>query len=383
MAERITENLIMPRHGSATIFKELRPVRSDILARQVHTGLFTGSYRFRRSLLAMLALKYAANLENYREEEDEDSLLVGQVECEKALSQPTGIGMEKVTVFLASLENRPVSIQAILLLEADFSDENRQKFLIRTKKRLYLRDASLGLQSYRARSAFFGAAGVQVSSKTWLEAFPIDSQFQEWHKELLLLEAPLIKNSLGWHPLAGLLATLGTDNANDAAMPYMQFLCAVASCGNALTAAKVLRLEAMSSDFGLREDVFYGLFDKLKPGKLSSGHLQKLLYKARECVPRLAPHVLYLDALEAAHDEQGECSCPAIVELLRADSYAGAEFTGRICESIKYERKAQRTRVAALGKSPDSACLNGQQFYLDSLNMNILNYGGKLNEWHK
>lgn len=212
---------------------------------------------------------------------------------------------------------------------------------------------------------------------------PIDSRFREWHQELLLLEAPLIKNSLGWHPLAGLLATLGTDNANSAVMPYMRFLCAIASYDNALTASKVLRLEAMSSDFGLREDTFYSLFDKVKPGKLSSSQLQKLLHKARECVPRLAPHVLYLDALEAAHDGQGECSCPAIVELLRADSYAGAEFTGRICESIKYERKAQRTRVAALGQSPDSACLNGQQFYLDSLNMNILNYGGKLNEWHK
>lgn len=383
MAEKNTENLIMPRHGPATIFKELRPVRSDILARQVHTGLFTGSYRFRRSLLALLALKYGANLENYTEEEDEDSLLIGPAECEKVLAQPTDTGMEKLAAFLESLENRPANIQAILLLEADFSDENRQKFLIRTKKRLYLRDASLGLQSWPARSAFFGSTGVQFRGKSWLEALPIDSRFREWHKELLLLEAPLIKNSLGWHPLTGLLTTFGTDSANGTAMPYIQFLCAVASFGNALTAAKVLRLEAMSSDFGLREDAFYDIFDKLKPGRLSSSQLQKLLHKARECVPRLAPHVLYLDALEAAHDEKGECACPAIVEILRQDSYAGAEFTTRICESIQYERKAQRTRVTALGKAPDPVCLDGQQFYLDSLNMNILNYGGKLDERHQ
>lgn len=134
MAEKITENLIMPRHGPATVFKELRHVRSDILARQIHTGLFTGSYRFTHSLLAMLGLKYGEKLENYTEEEDEDSLLVGQAECEKALAQPTGMGMEKVAAFLSSLENRPANIQAILVLEADFSDENRQKFLIRTKK---------------------------------------------------------------------------------------------------------------------------------------------------------------------------------------------------------------------------------------------------------
>lgn len=373
----LSDTAIYPSHERNSRYLKLGPIRSDILARSGIAGVFTGAYRFRRFLLERLAAKYGATLQAYTEEEGENALVLGPEDCQRALSSPAGEAMRKVSQFLGPTP--PANILGILVLEADGSDENRQKFLLRTRKRVYLRDHSLGLTSWPAKNVHIGRSGLSVKGQPCLERTPLDARFAEWHRELALLEAPPLRQWAFTHPFAESLAALTAEEASSAAMPYMQLLTAVAKAGNSLDAFTVLRLEALAASLGMSEESFATLL-KAKQSTPAAGaaKLQKRLNSALAAMRAVEPHVLFLDILETAHTLDGKCRCPDMVEILRSEEYAGQEFTRHACESVSNARRAQLALAAAVRPLRNSGQLFGQHCYQDSLTCTLFNWGGKI-----
>ena len=273
-------------------------------------------------------------------------------------------------------------IVALHLIEADHSDENRQKFLLLTKGNIYLRNETLAVEEYDYGEIRFLRDGLEhVGSgrvKRILE-HEFDQRFWEFVQEFALLKRDTLYGVGVRHPMSDL--TLETRQK------YLKFLTEAASADGRLSVAMLLRLEYLAREFrisdgDLTEWLQKTLNENLKPTELKNRFtsLKEWLKKAEakdrlteqlnkeltglltrnepQKIPVQQWHVVFQDILELiAELATGQMEAPhskKLLDILRRDkdSTAGADFVNGYCDFVRLRNQAMRHLGHAVGSIP-------------------------------
>ena len=125
------------------------PVRDIIVPGLSETVYFPLNFCLEDIVIDTVAQKYQADIDDYPLDSDDEHFLIGTQACRKDCKRLDCTYMKKMLVRINAAANLDVSdIFAIYLLGLDDSNENRQKFLLMTKTKLYLLHDTQAIENY-------------------------------------------------------------------------------------------------------------------------------------------------------------------------------------------------------------------------------------------
>lgn len=332
---------------------------------------FPFDWRFEDVVINCLAKKYAVNIENYPEvDEDEERFLIGPEACKNAIAS---IECPYLTKALAVLKEkydfRLKDLVAIYLLNMDDTEDNNQKFIALSKKKIYVRHKSNEIERFSYDNLVFSRKGIQSreiiienlkenrkvagkTSKRWKEDkdrdleelhslinYPFSNEFVKFVHEFQLLRSSTLKGIDRNHPLIG--------KSQDVKTRYFEFLIDCTSSSGMVSAKELLKLEYLARELRIGDNVLLaGLERNLRKKKDDRTITKDFNDLWGNILTEELRYVLYLDILDLIINDKGEAKNENLEELIMDN--VGEKFVKAYIEFTKYKKLAEEKLLQAL-----------------------------------
>lgn len=390
--EKIVSNeerpLLYPSIKQVNIGREIRMeiVKNGILPKTAKDAIyFRVDYRFDRTVIDSLALKYSASADNYPTDsgEEQEHFLLGSTACEDSASDmPSCPYLRKVWEVLQKGRVSRKKVIAIYLLGLDDKEDNEQKFIALAKDKFYLRWETLKLQHVDYQDVSFDDNGIRSKrlipglegeNDGYLLARSLDERFLRFAQEIHLLKAMILSGIDVTHPMLVL--------SKDKRLQYFKFLVTAAAGARNLNARRLLYLEYLAREFRISAEELKRELKSALRGKMSD-HSMANSFSALEqkVIPVELFYVFYQDLLDVSTSDTGEAEWEKLHSLVKKS--AGDTFVRDYCHFLRARREAERYLGLALRnvKYPELRleAMYRLQRYSNALKLQTLKTGVKI-----
>ena len=344
--------LIYPSIKEINALREIKVdiVKNDILPQFAEKAIyFCPDYRFEKIVMDGIAHKYNATVETYPADEDEEHFLLGSTACEESASQLTSCPyMQKAWQVLQQAKISRKKIFAIYLLGLNESEENGQKFIARTKDKIYMRWNTKKLESAAYQAVIFTSegirsqqliAGLEGENDGYLLRFDFAEAFVKFAQEIHLLKMTHLSGIEETHPARGL--------ADEKRLKYIAFLTEAAAGSGKLNARRLLHLEYVAREFRIASSVLKKHVSAAGKRRMPDNKLAKAFWSIDSSVlPEELRYVFYQEVLACITADSGEMEREKLYHLVK--QAAGDSFVAAYREFLNRRRLAESSLCAAL-----------------------------------
>lgn len=370
------------------------------------TVYFPLNFCIEDTVIDAVAKKYNADIENYPDNEDDEHFLIGTKACRKGRKSLNCKYMKKVNVKIdATPEINQNEIFAIYLLMLDDSNENRQKFLLMTKDRLYILYSTQKVESYPYKKIRFTPDGVELRelgedvSQNLLE-YTFDERFLNFAHEFKLMRCTTLVDVRERHPFAhaiddkknpDMVSDMKINVSETDQLPvtrkrhaYMKFLVDTAAAEGYLEAKTIMRLYYMAREFKISADEMLSWLKQAAEGGIRKNKLQAEFTKTLEFLGFKYKFVFVQDLLEVGTDRQGNFHRQELLKIMKRPQFALEKFVGHYLNFI-VKRNAAEFELQNAFQNIDGKeiCFKHSvrtQNYGNRLNLQLTAMGAMLNE---
>lgn len=313
---------------------------------------FSLSFRMSNAVLNAIAAHYETP-EDYplgEEDEEEERFLLGpylvQEFCKK---MPTKcLYMDKAMEIINNTKELVLrDIIGIYLFGTDNYDANKQRFLVMTVNRIYLRDDSLVLKDYDYEDIVIDDDGLHLKAsveslgepKLW--EYPFDKRFISFFRDFMLLKFTILSDRIERHPFV--------DRPMDHRNEYLKFMVIIALSEHRMSVEQLLYLEILAREFHLGSTTLEEMIKAVFKKKTSDRKIRdNLIEITKNYIPAEYMYVFFQDVLRLAINNKGELNQNVILEIISKDNYAGEKFVTAYVEYIKAENTMKEKLMLAM-----------------------------------
>ena len=354
-----------------------------------------------------VAKKYSTGIEFYSGlGDDEEHFLLGTAQCQKGRKFLNCPYMKKVNEKIDAAKNFDTSdLFAIYLLGLDNSNDNRQKFLAMTKKKIYISHNTQAIENYSYKNVRFTPDGIELKSfgesvSQNLLDYYFDERFLNFVHEFMLLRCATLVDARERHPFANvfdekfnpdMVADMKINVAEVEPLPaiekrnsYLKFLVDTAAAEGYLEARTIMRLCYLAREFGVSADSVRSWLKLAANKGIPKNKLQTELTKILSFIGVKYKFVFIKDVLEAGTDSQGVFHRADLLKILKRPQFGVEKFVENYLEFIKKSRAAEyELQNAFQNVNPQEICFKNlvrAQSYSNRLNLQLVSMGAMLNE---
>lgn len=325
-------DLILPAIKDDASEVKLDIIKSDIMAIPGREAIyFPRDFRFNNIIIDSIARKYSSDYPS--SDSDDERYIVGLTNCKGARDIACSYLKKVFKIIDGKKEENLDEIIAIYLFDTDDGEENHQKFLILTKKRIYIRYRSNRLERFEYSDIVFKESGIESIFGESIVNYEIDDSFAEFVQEwLMLLDNPvnIIDSS---HPFAG--------KNLEYRYRYAELMVDAAAADGYLTVDNYLRLEYIAREFRISPEAILEYFYNaahggIKDNKLSGVYSNFVINGLNEEYR----NVFFFDLLGFIARIRKIDARRKAVSILSRKEYLGSECVEKYIEYIKSQHNA-------------------------------------------
>lgn len=322
------------------------PVRDIIVPGISEAVFFPLNFCLEDVVIDGVARKYAAGIENYHADADEEHFLIGAEACRKSKTLNCRC-MKKALARITAEKNIDSAGVSIYLLSTDNSNDNRQQFLLMTKTKLYLLHDAQELKSYDYNAIRFTSGGIELkkicdSIGQKLLAYPFDERFLNFACEFMLMRCTTLADVRERHPFANIVddktapdfvADMGMNVAEADFRPairkrcaYMKFLVDTAAAEGYLEAKNVMRLCYMAREFRIPADYMRSWLKQALLGGIRKKELLTEFSRTLTFIGLRHKFVFVQDLLEVGTDAAGIFHRQELLDILKRPQFGLEKF---------------------------------------------------------
>lgn len=333
---------------SAQEYKITLPVRDIIIPGVSETVYFPLNFCMEDIVIDSIAQKYEASINDYPTDADEEHFLIGTQACRKDCKKLNCTYMKKALVRINAAKNIDLSsIFSIYLLSLDDSNENRQKFLLMTKKKLHLLHDTQTIENYSYNEIRFTPDGIELkrhdeSIGQILLEYTFDERFLSFAHEFMLMRCTTLADVQERHPFANVVddkktpdtvADMGINVDETDFRPamrkrnaYMKFLVDTAAAEGHLEAKTIMRLCYMAREFRVSADSMLSWLKQANTGGIRKNKLLSEFSRTLNFIGLKYKFVFVQDLLEAGTDEAGTFHRQELLKILKRPQFGLEKF---------------------------------------------------------
>ena len=358
------------------------------------------------TVIDAVAKKYKADIANYPDNDDDEHFLIGTKACREGRKNLNCRYMKKVNVKIdATPEINQDEIFAIYLLTLDDSNENRQKFLLMTKDRLYILYATQKVEGFPYKKIRFTPDGIELRElgedvEQNLLDYTFDERFLNFAHEFKLMRCTTLVDVRESHPFAraindkkspDIISDMKINISETDQQPvirkrhaYMKFLIDTATAEGYLEAKTIMRLCYMAREFHISADAMLSWLKHAAEGGIRKNKLLAEFSKTLEFVGVKYKFVFVQDLLEAGTDRQGNFHRQELLKIMKRPQFGLEKFVGHYLNFIGKRNAAEfELQNAFQNIDGQEICFKHSvrtQNYGNRMNLQLTAMGAMLNE---
>lgn len=390
---------------SAHEYRITLPVRDIIVPGVSETVYFPLNFCMNDVVIDAVARKYAAGIDDYPDDDDEEHFLIGTEDCSKSKTLNCAY-MKKALVRINAARNVDSDgVFAIYLLSLDNSNENRQKFLLMTKTTLYLLHDTQAIESYGYNEIIFTPDGIErkqfgESIEPNLLEYTFDERFLNFAQEFMLMRCTTLADVRERHPFANVVddkkspdavADMGINVDETDSRPairkrcaYLKFLVDTAAAEGHLEAKTIMRLCYMAREFRVSGDFMLSWLKQATAGGIRKNKLLTEFSRTLTFIGLKYKFVFVQDLLEVGTDSAGNFHRQELLKIFKRPQFGTEKFVAHYLAFIgKRNAAANELQLAFQHVENREICFKHSvraQNYCDRLNLQLTAMGAMLNE---
>ena len=375
----------------------------DINIPGVHeTVYFPLNFCMEDAVIDAVAQKYEAGAENYPDNEDDEHFLIGTAAFRMERFKLNCPYMNKANIKIAIAENVDFSDGfAVYLLGLDDSNDNRQKLLVMTKKKLCILHDTQAFQTFSYSDIRFTPDGIfdRYAEENLLD-YNFEERFLNFAHEFMLLRCTTLVDVRERHPLAcaiddsanpDMVADMKLDVAEIETRPvmgrrnaYLRFLVDTAAAEGFLEAQTMLRLCYMAREFRVSADSMLSWIKQASRGGIRKNKLQTELTRILDFIGVKYKFVFLQDLLEVGTDSEGNFHRQELLKILKRKQFDAEKFLEHYLEYVGARHRAERELQNAFqnlqNQKNDFKGAVRAQNYISRMNLQLVSMEAMLNE---
>lgn len=349
MKDNIKLSLIYPSIKDDSLESKVDVVKTDILPLSVNNATyFSSDWRFENVVIDCLANKYRGKIEDYpTSDDDADKFAIGITASKQLIKQSTCTYIAKM-VEIIHRDNRinEKNIIGFHLYDIDRGEDNSQKFILLTKKKIFIRFNTKLVEEYDFDELIFCENSIQ--KKGSIESiddsvvdYAMDVDFINYIEDIKSLHIARIEGINETHPVV----TLSLEKKER----YLSFLVDLAITEGRVEVFKLLKLEFLSREFKITTKFLVKCICKSAKSNLSDSRISGVFSDIlRNVLHEEQRYIFYQEILELILNDVGDISKLKIVQLLRNRKYAGEQFVNSYIEFLRNRNKANNALKSAI-----------------------------------
>lgn len=382
------------------------PVRDIIVPGLSETVYFPLDFCMKDLVIDAVAQKYHADIDDYPLDSDDEHFLIGTQACRKESKKLACLYMKKTLVRINAAANLDVSdLFAIYLLSLDDSNENRQKFLLMTKTKLYLLHDTQAIETYGYNDIRFTPDGLELkrlgeSVGQRLLEYTFDERFLNFAHEFMLLRRTTLVDVRERHPFANVIddkkspdvvadMSLNVDEVDGRPSirkrnAYMKFLVDTAAAEGHLQAKTILKLCYMAREFRISGDAMLSWLNHSICGGIRKNKLLAEFARTLTFIGAKYKFVFVQDLLEVGTDDDGNFHRQELLKIFKRPQFGVEKFVAEYLPFVGQRNRAMRQLQTAFQNIDDhEICFKHsirEQSYINGLTLQLAMMGAMLNE---
>ncbi len=381
-------------------------VRDIIVPGLSETVYFPLNFCMEDIVIDAVAKKYRADIDNYPLDSDDEHFLIGTQACRKDSKKLDCPYMKKTLVRINVASNLDVSnIFAIYLLSLDDSNENRQKFLLMTKTKLYLLHDTQAIETYGYKDIRFTSDGLELKRLgetvgQRLLDYTFDERFLNFAHEFMLLRRTTLVDVRERHPFANVIddkkspdvvadMRLNVDEVEGRPSirkrnAYMKFLIDAAAAEGYLQAKTILKLCYMAREFRISGDLMLSWLKQAISGGIRKNKLSEEFSRMLTFIGSKYKFVFVQDLLEVATDDEGNFHRQELLKIFKRPQFGVEKFAAEYLLFLGKRNRAMRQLQTAFQNIDDHEIYFKhsirEQNYINGLTLQLVTMGAMFNE---
>ena len=273
MKDNIKLSLIYPSIKDDSLESKVDVVKTDILPLSINNATyFSSDWRFENVVIDCLANKYRGKIEDYpTSDDDADRFAIGITASKQLIKQSTCTYIAKM-VEIIHRDNRinEKNIIGFHLYDIDRGEDNSQKFILLTKKKIFIRFNTKLVEEYDFDELIFCENSIQ--KKGSIESiddsvvdYAMDVDFINYIEDIKSLHIARIEGINETHPVV----TLSLEKKER----YLSFLVDLAITEGRVEVFKLLKLEFLSREFKITTKFLVNCICKSAKSNLSDSRI--------------------------------------------------------------------------------------------------------------